>query len=98
MVFLKMGHSRRLFLYFRLFYLNVQLLDKSLPMLGFEPCISSVGSDCSTNCATTIAQKGIIVKNADEVNFTNPAICDQLLAAICFWLINNPDGSFGQRN
>ena len=44
-----MGHSRPLFLYFQLFYLNVQLVDKILPMLGFEPLISGVGSDRSTN-------------------------------------------------
>ena len=44
-----MGHSQALFLYFCLFYFNVQLVDKSLPMLGFEPRISAVGSDRSTN-------------------------------------------------
>ena len=33
-VFLKTGHSWPLFLYFRLFFLNVQLVDKNLPMLG----------------------------------------------------------------
>ena len=32
----KIGHSGPLFLCFRLFYLNVQLVDKILPMLGFE--------------------------------------------------------------
>ena len=34
--FLKMGHSRPLFLYSCLFYLKVHLVDKILPMLGFE--------------------------------------------------------------
>ena len=48
-LFLKMGHSRSLFLYFCLFYFNVQLVDKILPMLVFELGISDVGSDCSTN-------------------------------------------------
>ena len=52
-----MGLSRPLFLYFRLFYFNVQLVDKILPMLGFEPQISGVGSHCSTNWATTTAQE-----------------------------------------
>ena len=47
--FLKMGHSWPLFLYFRLFFLNVQVVDKILPMLGFEPRISGVRSDRSTN-------------------------------------------------
>ena len=43
------GHSQALFLYFCLFYFNVQLVDKSLPMLGLELQISGVGSNCSTN-------------------------------------------------
>ena len=47
--FFKTGHSRHLFLYFRLFYINVQLVDKVLPMLGFELRISGVGSNSSTN-------------------------------------------------
>ena len=50
-----MGHTRPLFLYFSLFYFNVQLEDKISPMLGFEPRIPGVGSDCSTNWATTTA-------------------------------------------
>ena len=39
--FLKMGHSRPFFL--------VQLVDKMLPVSGYEPQISCVGSDGSTN-------------------------------------------------
>ena len=57
-LFFKMGHSRPLFLYslyFWLFYLNVQLVDKSLPMAEFEPRISGVGRDRSTSWATTTA-------------------------------------------
>ena len=67
-----MGHSRPLFLYIRLFNTvdSKQMLDKSLPMPGFEPRISSVEGDRSTtepqplpkmhnmifisDCATTI--------------------------------------------
>ena len=52
-----MGHCRSLFLYFCLFntvYSNV--LYKSLLMTGFEPRISGIGSDHSTNLATTTAQ------------------------------------------
>ena len=44
-----MGHSRPLFLYFRLVNLNAQLVDKILPMLGFELQISGIGSERSTN-------------------------------------------------
>ena len=40
---------------FRLFYFNVELVDKSLPVLGFKPWISGVRSDRFTNWATTIA-------------------------------------------
>ena len=45
-----MGHSRPLFLYFRLFNTvnSKQMLDKSLPMPGFEPRISGVEGDRST--------------------------------------------------
>ena len=46
------------FLYFRLFNTvdSEQMFDKSLPMTGFEPRISGVGGDRSTNWATTTAQ------------------------------------------
>ena len=50
-----MVHSRPLFLYFRLFDFDVHLVDNILPMLGFEPQISGVGSNHSTNKATTTA-------------------------------------------
>ena len=56
-VFLKNGHSRPIFLYFRIFNTltenNVQY--KSLPMTGFEPQTSGIGSNGSTNWATTTA-------------------------------------------
>ena len=44
-------------IYFCLFYNTLQLtmFVKYLPMSGFEPGISSVGSDGSANCATTTA-------------------------------------------
>ena len=51
-----MGNSRPLFLYFHLFFLNVQLVDKIVLTLGFEPRISDVRSDRSTNWAITTAQ------------------------------------------
>ena len=44
-LFLKVGLSQPLFLNFLIFYFNVQLIDTRLLMLGFEPCISGVGSD-----------------------------------------------------
>ena len=54
-----MGQSQPLFLYFRLFNTvdskNVQY--KFLPMTGFEPQTSGVGSDRSTYWATTTAHK-----------------------------------------
>ena len=53
---------RPLFLYFCLFFLNVQLVDKILMMLGFEPLISGVGKDHSTNWATTTALPKCLVK------------------------------------
>ena len=31
-------------------------INKFLPMTGFEPRTSGIGSDCSTNLATTTAQ------------------------------------------
>ena len=46
----KLGHSRPLFLNFHLVcILNVKLVDLILPMTGFEPQISSVGSDRFAN-------------------------------------------------
>ena len=48
-----MGRSRPLFLYFCLFcILIVKLVDKILPMTGFELRISGVGSDRSTTTTT----------------------------------------------
>ena len=47
-LFLKVGLSRPLFLYFRLLYFQVHLVDKTLPMLGFEPRISGVRTHRST--------------------------------------------------
>ena len=52
-----MGHSRPLFLYCCLFCIFiVQLVDKILPMTGFKPRISGIGSDYSTNWATSTAR------------------------------------------
>ena len=57
--FIKMGHSRPLFLYFRLLMqltvkqINVQC--NGLSMTGFEPRTTGVESECSTNFATTTA-------------------------------------------
>ena len=48
-VFSKMGHSWPLYLYFGPLFFNVKLVDKILPMLGFEQRISGVGSDRATN-------------------------------------------------
>ena len=52
-LFLKMGHSQPLFLYFCLSYWNVQLVDKVLLMLGFKQPISGIVGNRSTNWAIT---------------------------------------------
>ena len=47
----KVGHSRPLFIYFRLFNTvdNKQMFNKILPMTGVKPRISGIGIDRSTN-------------------------------------------------
>ena len=45
--FFQMGHSRPLFFIF--VFSNAQLVDKISAVPGFEPRISGVGSDRSTN-------------------------------------------------
>ena len=57
-----MGHSRPLFLYFSSFQYTVDSIqifniNKILPMTGFEPRMSGIGSNRSTNRATTTSQK-----------------------------------------
>ena len=49
--FLKVGHSRPLFIYFRLFNTadNKQMFNKILSMTGVEPRTSGIASDRSTN-------------------------------------------------
>ena len=65
-----MGHSRPFFLYFRLFNTVVQY--KCLPMTGFEPLISGIGNDRSTNWPTTTArQMTFFIKN--ERDWTHKA-------------------------
>ena len=49
----KLGHSRPIFLYFRLFN---TVESKCFPMTGFKPQTSGIGSDRSTNWDTTTAQ------------------------------------------
>ena len=47
----KVGHSRPLFIYFRLFNTvdNKQMFNKILPMTGVKPRTSGIESDRSTN-------------------------------------------------
>ena len=52
--FKEVGHSRPLFLSLS-FVFNLQLVDKTLPMIGFKLQISGVGSDRLINVATTTA-------------------------------------------
>ena len=80
-----MGHSQPLFLYFRLFYLNVQLVDKILPMLRFEPRISVFGRDRSTNWATTTA-----CNNTSLVNRLNRnVVVSEDSNLVLFWWSTN---------
>ena len=57
-LYLQMYHSRPLFRYFYL-YNAVNRKCSILPMTGFEPRTSWFGSDRSTNCVTTTAQKAL---------------------------------------
>ena len=64
-LFFKMGHSRPLFLYFRLFNTQLTVYKCSickffLPMTGFEPRTSCIGSNRSTNWATTTAHSDML--------------------------------------
>ena len=56
--FKKVGHSRPLFLYFRLFNTvdNKQMFNKILPMTGVELRTSGIESNRPTNWATTTSQ------------------------------------------
>ena len=56
-IFLKIGHSRPLFLYFRLFNKVDSKEYKIFQMTGFELRTSSLGSNHSTNSATNTAPK-----------------------------------------
>ena len=76
--FLKM-HSRPLFLYFRLFTTQLTVnkifdINKLMPMIGFEPRTSGIGSDLSTNWATTTSQ----------LNFFH---LKSNLNHICLWIV-----------
>ena len=62
--FLKVGHSRPLFIYFCLFntvdikQVNKQMFNKILPMTGVDPRTSGIESERSTNWATTTSRMG----------------------------------------
>ena len=60
--FKKVGHSRPLFIYFRLFNTvdNKQMLNKILPMTGVKPRASGIKSDRSTNWATTTSRQFVL--------------------------------------
>ena len=55
----KVGNSRLLFIYFRLFNTadNKQMFNKILPMTGVKPRTSGIEMDRSTNWATTTSPK-----------------------------------------
>ena len=62
--FLKVGHSRPLFIYFCLFNTvdNKQMFNKILPMMGVEPRTSGIISDRSTNWATTTSRYILFIR------------------------------------
>ena len=51
---------------------NVQLVDKILPMSGFELRIFGAGSGRSTNCATTTAHPYYVINHWTRYEFLNP--------------------------
>ena len=82
-----MGHSRPLFLYFRLFntqltVANVQYINKFLPMTGFEPQTFCIRSDCSTNWATTTARLVSIWKEK-TISVSKVYFPDRILSGNC---------------
>ena len=62
-VFKSVGHSRPLFIYFRLFITvdNKQMFNKILPMTGVKPRTSGIESNRSTNWATTTSQICVLI-------------------------------------
>ena len=96
--FKKMGHSRPLFLYFHLF--NTQLtvnkcsiyiyINKFLPMTGFELWTSGIGSNRSTNWATTTAQLYRETLTSSNVRrlVTAPTVSDALVRSFIRVQIN----------
>ena len=102
-----MDHSLPLFLYFRLFYI-VQLADKILLVFGLELQISGVGSESSTNWATTTALVsgyfiGLIIYGCYKIMSERlPSIHVQDLIEVCaefrLLLYASIDLNFAQQN
>ena len=71
-----MGHSKPLFFIF-VFSIhswqktNVQYINKFLPMTGFEPWTSGIGSNRSTNWATATAQQDTFYTSKIEHELTH---------------------------
>ena len=89
-----MGHSRPLFIYFRLFNTvdNKQMFNKILPMTGVEPRTSGIEIDRSTNWATTTSCVSLLSKAATQSWFwwNTLGILHQILNIgvwVCFWNI-----------
>ena len=73
-----MGNSRPSFLYFRLINtIDNEYMNKISPMAGFEPRTSVVGSDRSTNWATT----NLIIESKRFISPDSFAGADPLVAA-----------------
>ena len=73
-----MGNSRPSFLYFRLINtIDNEYMNKISPMAGFEPRTSVVGSDRSTNWATT----NLIIESKRFISPDSFAGAEPLVAA-----------------
>ena len=85
--FKKVGHSRPLFIYFRLFNTvdNKQMLNKILPMTVVEPRTSGIESDCSTSWATTTSQRFLIIQIWREKSYQGCSLTAILHCAIYVW-------------
>ena len=82
--FFKMGHSRSLFLYCRLFNTvdSKQMLDKRWPMPGFEKRISGVEGDRSTTEPQPLPISRVL--HSPRINlspFSRSCLCQRLLAS-----------------
>ena len=63
------------------FFFSYFFIDKILPMTGFEPPTSGIGSNCSTDCATTTAHN---VWGRIAVRMVSSFYKPLLVVSLCF--------------